>query len=92
MEFYVCSEDFIDVFVRHLFCSAPPPALSKNNSIELCEGVNECCVEAMDTYDLVLLVTFWYMLKSVPGLMPFIGYFFGFVLASWAFDQYFRHD
>ena len=47
---------------------------------------------SMATFDLVLLATFWYMLKSVPGLMQFVGYFFGFVLASWAFDQYFPRD
>jgi hypothetical protein len=46
----------------------------------------------MSTFDIVLLATFWYMVKSVPGLMQFVGYFFGFVLASWAFDQYFRRD
>jgi hypothetical protein len=46
----------------------------------------------MGTLDIVLLATFWYMLKSVPGLMQFFGYVFGFVLASWAFDQYFRGD
>ena len=46
----------------------------------------------MNTFDLVLLATFWYMLKSVPGLMQFVGYFFGFILASWAFDQYFPDD
>jgi len=46
----------------------------------------------MGTYDIILLATFWYMLKSLPGAMPFVGYFFGFVLASWAFDQYFRRQ
>lgn len=84
-------KDFIDVFVRHLFCSAPPLALGRTIRLSSAKGLT-CCIEAMGTYDLVLLVTFWYMLKSVPGLMPFIGYFFGFVLASWAFDQYFQHD
>jgi hypothetical protein len=47
---------------------------------------------SMGTFDIVLLATFWYMLKSVPGLMQFVGYFFGFILASWAFDQYFPRD
>jgi hypothetical protein len=46
----------------------------------------------MGISDIVWLATFWYMLKSVPGLMQFTGYFFGFILASWAFDQYFRRD
>jgi hypothetical protein len=35
------------------------------------------------------LATVWYMLKAVPGLMPFIGYLFGLLVASWAFDEYF---
>ena len=42
----------------------------------------------MGAADIVLLATFWYMLKSVPGLMPFVGYFFGFVFASWILDEY----
>jgi hypothetical protein len=59
----------------------------------LCEGFCDCRSESsMSTLDIVLLATFWYMVKSVPGLMQFVGYFFGFVLASWAFDQYFRRD
>jgi hypothetical protein len=41
------------------------------------------------TYDIVLLATFWYMMKSLPGLVPCVGYFFGFVLASWVLDEYF---
>src|SRR5262245_51613974 len=43
----------------------------------------------MGTFDIVLLATFWYMLKSVPGLMQFVGYFFGFILAPWPFAHYF---
>ncbi|HXV81124.1 MAG TPA: hypothetical protein VEG60_14700 [Candidatus Binatia bacterium] len=46
----------------------------------------------MGVYDVALLATFWYVLKSFPGLMPFLGYFFGFALASWIFDEYFRRD
>ena len=46
----------------------------------------------MGTDGVALLATFWYMLRSVPGLMPLVGYFFGLVLASWVFDQYFRRD
>jgi hypothetical protein len=29
------------------------------------------------------------MLKTVPGLMPLVGYFFGFILALWVTDEYF---
>jgi hypothetical protein len=43
----------------------------------------------MGTSDIILLATFWYMLKTVPGLMPFVGYFFGFILALWVTDEYF---
>jgi hypothetical protein len=43
----------------------------------------------MGGYDIVLLATFWYMVKSIPGLVPFVGYFFGFILASWVLDEYF---
>jgi hypothetical protein len=42
--------------------------------------------------ELVLLGTFWYLLKSVPGLIHSVGYLFGLLLASWAFDTYFEHD
>jgi hypothetical protein len=52
-----------------------------------------CCdFRIMGTYEIALLATFWYALKTLPGLMQSIGYFFGFALASWVFDQYFRRD
>jgi hypothetical protein len=40
----------------------------------------------------VLLGTLWYMLQAVPGLFQALGYLFGFLLASWAFDEYFPSD
>ena len=42
--------------------------------------------------ELVLLGTVWYMLKAVPGLMQTLAYLFGFLLASWSFDEYFRRE
>lgn len=42
--------------------------------------------------ELVLLGTFWYLLISLPGLMQSVGYLFGLLLASWAFDEYFERD
>lgn len=46
----------------------------------------------MGTDGVALLATFWYMLKSVPGLMSLVGYVFGFGLASWVLDEYFGRD
>jgi len=39
--------------------------------------------------DLVLLGTFWYLLQSLPVFAQSLGYAFGFVLGSWAFNRYF---
>lgn len=39
--------------------------------------------------DVSALASIWYMLKAVPGLMQFVGLLFGFLFASWAFDEYF---
>jgi hypothetical protein len=36
------------------------------------------------------LATVWYMLQYVLGLSQWIGYAFGFLLASWAFDMHFQ--
>ncbi len=36
----------------------------------------------------VLLGGFWFMVKSVPELIQYVGYLFGFLLASWALDEY----
>jgi hypothetical protein len=74
-------------------CFAPSSVFPKQESVDriLRRGVR-LSHEVMGTFDLVLLLSFWYMLKSVPGLMQFVGYFFGFTLASWAFDQYFRRN
>jgi hypothetical protein len=44
---------------------------------------------SMGAYDIIWVATFWYLVKSIPGLVPFIGYFFGFILASWLLDEYF---
>lgn len=46
----------------------------------------------MVTHDVVLLGTFWYMLKSLPELMQYLGYLFGFLLGNWAFERYLRTD
>ena len=46
----------------------------------------------MVTYDVMLLGTFWYMLKNVPELMQYVGYLFGFLLGNWAFGRYVRLD
>ena len=36
------------------------------------------------------LATLWYMLQYVLGLPQCIGYAFGILFASWAFDEHFR--
>jgi hypothetical protein len=46
----------------------------------------------MVTYDVILLATFWYMLKNVPELMQYVGYLFGFLLGNWALERYLRFD
>jgi hypothetical protein len=37
------------------------------------------------------LAALWYMLQYVFGLPQCIGYAFGFLLASWTFDEHLRH-
>jgi hypothetical protein len=34
------------------------------------------------------LAVVWYMLKATPGVVQSLGYVFGFLLATWAFDEY----
>jgi hypothetical protein len=70
--------NFNGFFARHLFCSS----VSRIS----CEG------PYMVTYDVMLLGTFWYMLKNVPELMQYVGYLFGFLLGNWAFGRYVSFD
>ena len=39
--------------------------------------------------ELVLLGTFWYLLKSLPGLMQSVGYLFGLLLDPDAYEKVF---
>jgi hypothetical protein len=43
----------------------------------------------MSTADLVVFASVWYTLRVMPGLLQFIGFIFGFLLASWFFDEHF---
>jgi hypothetical protein len=69
---------FTGFFARHLFCSS----VSRIS----CKG------PYMFTYDVMLLGTFWYMLKNVPELMQYVAYLFGFLLGNWAFGRYVSFD
>jgi hypothetical protein len=42
--------------------------------------------------DLALLGTLWYLMQSLSVLFQSLGYAFGFLLGSWAFNRYFPAD
>lgn len=49
-------------------------------------------ITQMVTRDVVLLGTFWYLLRILPELMQYVGYLFGFLLGNWAVERYLRSD
>lgn len=43
----------------------------------------------MGPSDLVVFASVWQTLRTMPGLLQFVGFLFGFLLASWVLDEYF---
>jgi len=36
------------------------------------------------------VTAFWFMVKTLPGLLEYLGFVFGILSASWLFDEYFQ--
>ncbi|MGH7844487.1 MAG: hypothetical protein ACREQW_04860 [Candidatus Binatia bacterium] len=46
----------------------------------------------MGTSDLVLFMIGWYVVNATPGLLQGLGFVFGFLFATWAFDGHLSGD
>ncbi|MGE5818851.1 MAG: hypothetical protein ACM37Z_12555 [Deltaproteobacteria bacterium] len=40
----------------------------------------------MVTYSVIIGAAFWFMVKNLPGLFQSVGFIFGILWASWAFE------
>jgi hypothetical protein len=38
----------------------------------------------------ITAAAFWFMVKTLPGLLQYVGFVFGILSASWLFDEYFQ--
>ena len=38
------------------------------------------------------VAAFWFMVKTLPGLLEYLGFVLGILSASWLFDEYFQGD
>ncbi len=38
----------------------------------------------------IAIVAFWFMVKTLPGVLQYVGFVFGILSASWLFNEYFR--
>jgi hypothetical protein len=41
----------------------------------------------MVTHNAIIGAAFWFMVKNLPGLLQCVGFVFGMLWASWAFER-----
>lgn len=46
----------------------------------------------MLTTSAITVAALWFMVKTLPGLLQYVGFVFGILSASWLFDAYFQGD